>query len=94
MTYEMLGTYTLEQITSSDFKINFQIPDNCFYNFSESGGSYIIAIKLNPGETNPSTTFTDCSENAATINKCLDTTFWQYDKTGTINKKPKINIVE
>ncbi|WP_394758220.1 hypothetical protein [Flavobacterium sp.] len=92
MTYDMLGLFTFDEVNANDFDITFQIPDNCNYDFTESNGIYTIAIKLNPGETQPSTTFIPFKETAAILNKSLITNFEQHQKSGVIIKKPVVNI--
>ena len=86
MSYNMLGLYDFNKINSSQFKITFQIPDNCFYSFSQLNGEYFILIKLNPGQTQPSTLFIGYSENAQIINQQLVTKFEQYEKSGVVKK--------
>ena len=86
MSYNMLGLYDFNKISNNEFNIRFEIPDNCFYKFSESNGEYFIAIKLNPGQTLPSKSFVGCSEKALIINQTLITKFEQYEKTGVIKK--------
>jgi hypothetical protein len=92
MTYTMLGLFSFAKENSEDFLITFEIPDNCFYEFTIASGVYTIAIKLNPGQTLPSTTFMECKEKACIINKTLVTNFEQYLKSGVVIKKPKANI--
>lgn len=92
MTYDMLGLFTFDKVNADDFDITFEIPDNCNYDFTESNGIYTIAIKLNTGESQPSTNFVPYKETAAIINKSLITNFEQYQKSGVITKRPKVNI--
>ncbi|WP_395077508.1 hypothetical protein [Flavobacterium sp.] len=84
MSYNMLDLYNFNKINNSEFKITFEIPDNYFYNFSELNGEYFIAIKLNPGQTQPSTSFVGHSEKALIINQTLVTKFEQYEKSGVL----------
>ena len=90
--YDMLGNYSYSQIDASTFELNFEIPDNCFYAVTQSSGTFNVAIKLNPGETDPSTTFMRCSEELSVSTKTFVSCFEQYVKTGTVIKKPKIGI--
>ncbi|MEO8516036.1 MAG: hypothetical protein ABI426_04790 [Flavobacterium sp.] len=90
--YDMLGAYSYDQTDASNFELTFEIPDNCFYAVTPSTGAYSVAIKLNPGETVPSTTFMRCAEDLTISTKTVSTCFEQYLKTGTIIKKPKIDI--
>jgi len=87
-TYTMLGIYTFEQTNNDDFKVDFEIPDNCYYDFDEVSDEYVIAIRLNPGQTDPSTNFTSCTETAPVIKNAFITTFEQHERTGVI-RKPK-----
>ena len=86
MSYNMLGLYYFNKINNSEFKITFEIPDNCFYDFSQLNGEYFIAIKLNPGQTQPSTSFIGHSENALIINQILVTKFEQHEKSGVLKR--------
>lgn len=94
MTYNMLGMYSFSKANDTCFDIYFQIPDNCFYNFTTGSGQYNITIELNPGQTKPSTDFMDCSEKGTLINNQLVVNFEQCEYGGVIVKKPKINISE
>ncbi|TGD59549.1 hypothetical protein [Flavobacterium humi] len=94
MTYDMLGAYSFEQINATDFLVSFQIPDNTFFNLSETSGEYTIAIKLNPGEKEPSTTFRGDTVTIPYISNVLDVTFEQYEKSGSIIRKPRTTIEE
>lgn len=91
MAYDMLGMYTFEQISVTDFNINFEIPDNCLYSLTEFNDEYTIAIKLKVGEKDPSPVFVSEQETAPLINGILNVTFEQHEKTGII-RKPRIII--
>jgi hypothetical protein len=93
-TYTMLGMYTYEKFSSDDFKIYFEIPDNCNYVLKQASGKYTIEIHLNAGEKAPSTNFEQQTETISLINNILDTTFEQYPYSGPMIGKPKINISE
>lgn len=90
MTYSMLGLYSLEKQNADDFRLNFEIPDNCYYNFNTSGSKYTIEIHLNPGQTTPSTNMVSQSEIVSLVANELSTEFEQYVKVGTVIKKPTI----
>lgn len=92
MTYDMLGLFTLEETDADNFRISFEIPDNCNSTLTQTAGAYSIAVKLNPGQTNPSTTFMNCAENVEILTKTFTLCFEQYDKSGVIIKKPKITV--
>ncbi|MGH2665442.1 hypothetical protein [Flavobacterium sp.] len=94
MTYDMLGNYSFEQMNASDFRAAFEIPDNCFYNLTEASGEYTIAIKLNPGEKEPSTSFKNETATVSFINNTIDTIFEQYEKSGAVIRKPRVVINE
>ena len=83
----MLCLYDFNKIDYSKFKIIFEIPDNYFYNFSQLKGKHFIAIKLNPGQIQPSTSLTGHSENALIINQILVNKFKQYEKSGVSKNK-------
>lgn len=88
MTYDMLGLFSFNKVNADDFEICFEIPDNCFYIFTPLATSYTIAVKLNPGETQPSTTFVGCKETAPILNNKLIANFEQYKYSGVVLKKP------
>lgn len=90
--YDMLGLFTYEQTDESNFKLSFEIPENCFYSVTQSGNDYTVAIKLNPGEDSPSKVFVGCDEDLGIPSKVFITGFEQYQKSGTIIKKPKTTI--
>lgn len=94
MTYEMLGMYSFVKANETCYDINFQIPDNCFYNFTQAGGEYFIVIELNPGQTKPSNDFKDCAEKGTLISNKLIVNFEQLEYNGVIIKKPKGTILE
>jgi len=93
-TYTMLGMYTFEKISSDDFKICFEIPDNCNYVLNQASGKYTIEIHLNGGEKSPSTNFVQQSESVSLINGELDTTFEQYPFNAPMINKPRGVIYE
>ena len=93
-TYPMLGDYTYEKENSSQFRITFNIPDNCFYNLDFSGGRYILEIRLNPKETNPSSTFIEQSEIVNMVSNSLDFRFEQYEASGIVIKKPSAIVTD
>lgn len=93
-TYTMLGMYTFEKVSSDDFKICFEIPDNCNYVLNQASGKYTIEIHLNPGEKSPSSNFESQSETVSLISGVLDTTFEQYPFSLPMVQKPKITVIE
>lgn len=93
-TYAMLGMYTYEKISSDDFKIYFEIPDNCNYVLNQASGKYTIEIHLNAGEKSPSTNFEQQSETISLISGVLDTTFEQYPFSGSMINKPRGVVYE
>lgn len=90
--YDMLGNYSYGQTNATTFALIFEIPDNCFYEVTQISGTYNVAIKLNPGETDPSKTFMRCSEDLTVAGTKLVSCFEQFLKTDTVIKKPKIGI--
>ena len=88
----MLGLFTFDKINANDFEISFEIPDNCFYVFTPLATNYKIDIKLNPGQTIPSTTFVSCKETASIISNKLTTNFEQFPYSGLTIKKPKVDF--
>ena len=92
MSNPMFGLFAINQESETDFNLIFQIPDNCSYELVPSGGSYLISIKLNPGQNDPSTNFISYEEPLSTNTKLLNVDFEQHQKSGVIIKKPKIGI--
>lgn len=93
-TYDMLGMYTFEKKSADDFKIDFEIPDNCNYVLVPSTGKYTIEIRLNPGEKSPSTNFNMQTETVSLINDELITEFEQYPVNAPMIGRPKVTILE
>ncbi|HKX86254.1 MAG TPA: hypothetical protein VJL37_06260 [Flavobacterium sp.] len=93
-TYTMLGDYTYEKENSTQFRIVFNIPDNCYYNLNFTGGKYTIEIRLNPKETNPSSTFIEQSEIVNMVSNSLDFKFEQYEASGIVIKKPSAIVTD
>jgi hypothetical protein len=90
MTYDMLGLFSFDKVNANDFEISFEIPDNCFYVFTTTATGYKIEIKLNPGQTQPSTTFVGCKETAPIINNKLNANFEQFPYSGVTLKRPTV----
>lgn len=93
-TYTMLGDYTCEKENSTQFRIVFNIPDNCNYNLDFTGGKYSIEIALNPKETDPSINFIEQTEIINMVSNSLDCKFVQYEASGIVIKKPAFIINE
>ena len=91
-TYTMLGDYTYEKENSTQFRIIFSIPDNCFYNLNLVSGEYTIEIQLNPKETVPSTVFIQESEVVNMVSSGLTLKFKQVESSGVTIKKPSVII--
>lgn len=93
MSYPMFGLFAINQLNDQDFTISFQIPDNCSYQLSpSSSGNYVISIKLNPGQTEPSSNFVSYEEPTSSSGKALNIIFEQYEKSGVIIRRPKIGV--
>lgn len=92
MSNPMFGLFAINQENETDFNLTFQIPDNCSYEMVPSGGTYLISIKLNPGQNEPSTVLVGYEEPLSTSTKMLNVNFEQHQKSGVIIKKPKIGV--
>lgn len=92
MSYNMLGTYTFNEVSYGNFEIRYEIPDNCESYIDEAAGEYVISIKLKDGETEPSKDFIDTRSNASKIGSSLVITFAQYEYSAPIIRKPKIGV--
>lgn len=93
-TYSMLGMYSLDKINANQFNLVFNIPDNCYHEIVLAAGKYTISVKLNPGQTSPSTTFVEKTELLNLSSGNLNYKFEQYESSTTIVRKPSGGIVE
>lgn len=84
----MLGMYSLDKINANQCNIVFNIPDNCYHEIVLATGKYTISIKLNPGQTSPSTTFVEKTELLNAISDNVNFKFEQYLSSTNIVKKP------
>lgn len=92
MAYTMLGLYTCEKISETQFEFIFEIPDNCFHEINFAAGKYTIAIKLNPGQTTPSTTFVQKNEVVNNVSNDIYMKFEQYESATVVVKKPIVQV--
>lgn len=92
MIYNMLGLISATELNEKEMLLSFEIPDNCFYDFTSQDGNCVVSVKLNPGETDPSTTFVNNSETIALTSTVFNTNFLQFEKSGNIIKKPVIRV--
>ena len=92
MAYTMLGMYTCEKISETQFKVIFNIPDNCFKTIDFAAGKYTISVKLNPGQTTPSTTFVQQNEIVNIVSNGVYVKFEQYESATVVIKKPIVQI--
>ena len=88
--FAYLGTYGFTTTDNVNYTVEFSIPNNCNYRSSGSAGAFCISIALNPGQSQPSTTFTSQSLTFAADRGGLTVDFEQPDQGGA--KKPKIVI--
>ena len=84
----MLGLIASQEISEKEMLLSFEIPDNCFYDFSNNLGDCTVSIKLNLGQTNPSTTFVSNSEIVDISSNVFQAKFEQHEKSGNIIRKP------
>ena len=92
MIYKMLGLIASQEINAKEMMLSFEIPDNCFYVFSNNAGICVVGIKLNPGELEPSNTFVSNSETVDISSNVFEANFEQYEKSGNVIRKPKIHF--
>ena len=92
MVYNMLGLIATQEINDKEIQLSFEIPDNCFYDFTNNSGNCTVSIKLNPGQTDPSTNFVNQTEVVNISNNVFNTKFEQYEKSGNIIKKPNLTV--
>jgi hypothetical protein len=92
---ELLGTYSITRIDEKNYDLSFNIPDNCNYSIADNNSIYDITIKLNKGETQPSTKFNTEKYSCSTYNGIIDIIFTQEDYlvlAASYNTRPKIRI--
>lgn len=92
MNYSMFGVFTLIQNSECDFTFEFQIPDNCSYVVNSAADVFDLAVKLNPGQSAPSTRFNNCKEEMNIIGRTLTVNVAQHEKSGTVIKRPVIGV--
>lgn len=90
MIYDMLGLVIFNEINAKEMEVSFEIPDNCFYDFTALDGTCTIEVKLNPGETAPSTTFVNNSQVVDISSNTFAANFAQFEYSGKVIKKPKV----
>ena len=93
-TYPMLKTYIQEKLNDTQYKITYFIPENCNSNVVFTAGKYTIEIRLNPGQTNPSTIFIEQNTTMNLTANSLNYKFEQFDSSGASSRKPSITIGE
>ena len=54
---ELLGSYSITRLTIEEYKVTFEIPNNCTYKVIHNDGIYIVFIELMEDETQPSQPF-------------------------------------
>lgn len=92
MIYDMLGLINANETDSKTMSLTFEIPDNCFYNFTQNAGVCKIEVHLNPGQTDPSTTFVTVTEDVDISSNTFEANFEQYEKSGKVIRKPGMII--
>lgn len=81
-----------------NFKVAFQIPDNCEYTtFVDPYEVNIIAVQLKPYEKSPSPDFVEYIETYSSVDNVLNVDFELPDGNGTglgdpVTKKPRLRI--
>ena len=48
---ELLGSYSILRINIEEYKVFFEIPNNCSYKVTDNDGVYIVFIELMENET-------------------------------------------
>lgn len=92
---ELLGNYNVNRIDTQNYKVTFEIPDNCNYKLRTNPGSYDVEIQLNDGESNPSTNYQSNNFTATEDRGEILIQFIQMDYTSNppaYRTKPVIRI--
>lgn len=54
---ELLGSYSISRISIEEYKVSFEIPNNCTYKITEKDGVYVVTIKQTEKKYNPTQHF-------------------------------------
>lgn len=96
MPPELLGDYAVKKVPTADYKLTFNIPDNCNYSTNIDNLVNLVTITLNQGEKDPSPVYVRCEEDYSMTNGLLSIQFEQQDLTQSQDvvyiKKPKVVI--
>ncbi|MBC8884485.1 hypothetical protein H9X57_17225 [Flavobacterium piscinae] len=81
---ELLNTYLTERIDTDNYKLTYYFPDNCDISFTQKDGVYSVEIKLQKGQTQPSSNYISDTINCTQYNGQIEIVFVQqiYDPTG------------
>ncbi|HLF50840.1 hypothetical protein [Flavobacterium sp.] len=96
MSQELLRNYVVQKDPTVEFKLTFEIPANCNYTTSVDDLVNLVTITLNPGEKDPSPSYSSYDLDYRMINNLLTIQFEQQDLTAIENlvyvKKPTVII--
>lgn len=99
---ELLGTYSTARINTNSYSLTFSFPDNCNALVSHKDGVYGVIIKLNKGQTQPSSNYVTDNVICEQYNGVIEIQFVQQNYNpigdddiignGTLTK-PKLKIL-
>lgn len=89
---ELLGSYQVKRIDIQNYKVSFDIPDNCNFSIDEKDGIYTVNIELKSGETTPSKTYVTHTFDTKAVGGEIEIAFKQKDNPYN-RTKPRMKIL-
>lgn len=75
MSNELLGNYSVGKVSGADYRLIFEIPDNCSYETYVTEGINYVNLTLNSGQSEPSAEFVTYKVDYTMKANALDITF-------------------
>lgn len=96
MPQELLGNYAVKKNLNTNFRLSFDIPDNCNYTTSIDNQVNLVTITMNEGVKDPSSNYIKYDIDYSMIDNLLTIQFEQQDLTAIENlvyvKKPRVIV--
>ena len=91
---ELLGNYSISRISIEEYKVTFDIPNNCSYKVTDKDGVYVVAIELTENETEPSENYTTYSFMTKAFEGLIHVEFNQKNGLDGLDSanKPRVRI--